>query len=244
MGFVPWQRKKEFRRGISIVMGQRSQLWTDLPAMESFDLNRSIYELDRVEYRKTLDELIAAFGVEDQLAVQVRRLSLGERMKMEIIASLLHRPRVLFLDEPTIGLDLISQRAIRTHLRTLTERLGTTVMLTSHYLSDIEDLCERIILINHGAVVYDGSLSGVTGTLGDVKTVRLVFDRDVGAHELETLGNPLNSEGTSAVFEVARASVRDFSKAALDSLPVIDLTIEDAPLEDGIARLFKGERRA
>ncbi len=244
MGFVPWQRKKEFRRGISIVMGQRSQLWTDLPAMESFDLNRSIYELDRAEYRKTLDELIAAFGVEDQLAVQVRRLSLGERMKMEIIASLLHRPRVLFLDEPTIGLDLISQRAIRTHLRTLTERLGTTVMLTSHYLSDIEDLCERIILINHGAVVYDGSLSGVTGTLGDVKTVRLVFDRDVGAHELETLGNPLNSEGTSAVFEVARASVRDFSKAALDSLPVIDLTIEDAPLEDGIARLFKGERRA
>jgi ABC-2 type transport system ATP-binding protein len=118
--------------------------------------------LDRAEYRKTLDELIAAFGVEDQLAVQVRRLSLGERMKMEIIASLLHRPRVLFLDEPTIGLDLISQRAIRTHLRTLTERLGTTVMLTSHYLSDIEDLCERIILINHGAVVYDGSLSGVT----------------------------------------------------------------------------------
>ncbi|HNY21763.1 MAG TPA: ATP-binding cassette domain-containing protein [Treponemataceae bacterium] len=241
LGHVPWARKKDFRRRISIVMGQRSQLWPDLPAIESFDLNRAIYEIDRAEYRSTLDELVAAFAVEDQLKVQVRRLSLGERMKMEIIAALLHRPSVLFLDEPTIGLDIVSQRAIRDMLRGLNARFGTTVMLTSHYLSDIEDLCERIILINHGSVVYDGALSGVNATLADRKTVRLVLSEKLDESRLSSFPGYKSSDGSTAVFEVDRAKVREFSRKALDALPVADLTIEDMPLEEGIARLYRGE---
>jgi len=241
LGYVPWLRKKDFRKQIAIVMGQRSQLWPDLPAIESFDLNRAIYEIDRSEYRRTLDELVSLFGIEPQLQVQVRRLSLGERMKMEIIASLLHRPKVLFLDEPTIGLDIISQRAIRDLLKSLNGRFGTTVMLTSHYLSDIEDLCERIVLINHGSVVYDGALSGVNETLADRKTVSFVLSEEVSAERLAQYPGFKAIEDSRVVFEVDRAEVRAFSRKALDEFPVVDLTIEDMPLEEGIARLYRGE---
>jgi ABC-2 type transport system ATP-binding protein len=241
LGYTPWARKKDFRRRISIVMGQRSQLWPDLPAIESFDLNRAIYEIDRAEYKRTLDELVSLFGIEEQLKVQVRRLSLGERMKMEIIAALLHKPAVLFLDEPTIGLDIISQRAIRDLLKGLNARFGTTVMLTSHYLSDIEDLCERIILINHGSVVYDGALSGVNAALAERKTVSLVLSEDVSEAALARYPGFRAVEDSRAVFEIDRSEVRNFSRRALDELPVTDLTIEDMPLEEGIARLYRGE---
>ena len=241
MGHVPWLRKKDFRMRIAIVMGQRSQLWPDLPAIESFDLNRAIYEIDRTEYRTTLDELVDLFGIKDQLGVQVRRLSLGERMKMEIIASLLHRPEVLYLDEPTIGLDIISQQAIRDLLRGLNARFGTTVMLTSHYLSDIEDLCERIILINHGSVVYDGPLAGVNEKLADRKIVRLKFSESVAGNTLAGFSGFRGLEDGYASFEIERSDVRAFSRRALDELPVVDLTIEDMPLEAGIARLYRGE---
>jgi ABC-2 type transport system ATP-binding protein len=241
LGHVPWQRKKDFRMRIAIVMGQRSQLWPDLPAVESFDLNRAIYEIDKAEYKRTLDELVGLFGIQEQLQVQVRRLSLGERMKMEIVASLLHRPAVLFLDEPTIGLDIISQRSIRELLKGLNARFGTTVMLTSHYLSDIEDLCERIILINRGSTVYDGPLAGVNDTLADRKIVKLVFSERVDEGRLSAYRGYKAMEDARAVFEVERADVRAFSRKALDELPVSDLTIEDMPIEEGIARLYRGE---
>jgi ABC-2 type transport system ATP-binding protein len=263
MGFVPWQRKKDFRMRISIVMGQRSQLWPDLPAIESFNLNREIYEIDRGDYERTLGELVELFGVRELLKVQVRRLSLGERMKMELTAALLHRPEVLFLDEPTIGLDLLSQRAIRELVRTLNERRGTTVMLTSHYLSDIEELCERVILINRGSIVYDGPLQGVNATLAEGKVVKLVFSEPVQRARLEGLGGLRAPEGSragdsaeagapvaavpapallEATFDVERDRVRDFSRRALGELPVADLTIEEVPLEEGIARLYRGDR--
>ncbi len=241
MGFRPWQRKKDFRMRISIVMGQRSQLWPDLPALESFDLNRAIYEIDAAAYKKTLDELVSLFGVAEQLPVQVRRLSLGERMKMEIIAALLHRPEVLFLDEPTIGLDIISQRSIRDVIKGLNGRFGTTVMLTSHYLSDIEDLCERIILINRGSVVYDGALSGVNEALADKKNVRLVLSEAVPEERLRAYPGFKGIEGEYADFQVDRAEVRAFSRRVLDELPVADLNIGETPLEEGIARLYRGE---
>jgi ABC-2 type transport system ATP-binding protein len=241
MGFTPWQRKKDFRMRISIVMGQRSQLWPDLPALESFDLNRTIYEIDKDRYRETLSELVELFGVAEQLPVQVRRLSLGERMKMEIIAALLHRPEVLFLDEPTIGLDIISQRAIRDIIKGLNERFGTTVILTSHYISDIEDLCERIILINRGRIVYDGPLSKVNAALADKKNIRLVFSESVAEARLASYPGFKRSDGESAEFQVERSEVRAFSRSLLEELPVADLTIGETPLEEGIARLYRGE---
>ena len=249
MGYVPWMRKKDFRMRVSIVMGQRSQLWPDLPALESFNLNRTIYELDRKDYERTLGELVELFGVKDLLGVQVRRLSLGERMKMEITAALLHRPKVLFLDEPTIGLDLLSQRAIRELIRTLNRRQGTTVMLTSHYLSDIEELCERVILINRGEIVYDGALSLVNAALAERKVVKLLFSEPVAKSVLESYGGLRAVEGVEgsarmeATFDVDRAKVRDFSRGVLGALPVADLTIEEVPLEEGIARLYRGEPR-
>ncbi|MBN2811733.1 MAG: ATP-binding cassette domain-containing protein [Spirochaetales bacterium] len=240
LDFTPWERKKAFRMQISIVMGQRSQLWPDLPALESFDLNREIYEIPMPEYRRTLDHLVSLFGIEDQLAVQVRRLSLGERMKMEIIAALLHRPKILFLDEPTIGLDIISQKSIRDLLKSLRDGFGTTVMLTSHYLSDIEDLCERIILINHGLVVYDGPLSAVNDALGSRKILRLSLSESVPESRLSAFSGFRGMENAQAVYEIDRGTVRSFSRSILDDLPVADLLIEDIPLEEGIALLYRG----
>jgi ABC-2 type transport system ATP-binding protein len=241
LGHVPWHRKKDFRMRISIVMGQRSQLWPDLPARETFNLNRAIYEIDTREYDNTLGQLVELFGIKDLLAVQVRRLSLGERMKMEIIAALLHKPKVLFLDEPTIGLDLLSQRAIRDLIRTLNERYRTTVMLTSHYLSDIEDLCSRVIMINQGSIIYDGPLAGVNATLANKKTVKLVLASPVSAVTLAQYAGFKGVDGLTVTFEVDRGEVRGFSRRALDELPVADLTIEEIPLEEGIAELYKRE---
>jgi ABC-2 type transport system ATP-binding protein len=240
LGHVPWKRSTAFRRQMAIVMGQRSQLWPDLPARETFALNRAIYDLDKAEYRSTLDDLVAAFGVEAQLQTQVRRLSLGERMKMELVASLLHRPKVLFLDEPTIGLDLVSQKAIRDLVRTLPARWGTTVMLTSHYVSDIEDLCERVILINRGRLVYDGALEGIRGTLGNQRTVRLEFSEPVESSSLAAEAGLQETEALAAVFEVPRTEVKDFCRRAFALWPVADLTIEEAPLEEAITRWYQG----
>src|SRR3982751_1385655 len=240
LGHVPWARKKDFRMRISVIMGQRSQLWPDLPAIETFNLNRAIYELGRQEYRQRLAELVDLFGVEPLLGVQVRRLSLGERMKMEIVAALLHRPEVLFLDEPTTGLDLLSQRAIRSLLRTLNQSQRTTIVLTSHHLAAIEDLCERVILINRGALAYDGPLAGVNGVLSGRKVVKLIFSGQVPRSVLESYGGLRRFEGREAVFDVERTAVRDFSHRALGELPVEDLTIEEVPIEEGIARLYGG----
>jgi ABC-2 type transport system ATP-binding protein len=241
LGHVPWQRKKDLRMRIAIVMGQRSQLWPDLPAVESFELNRAIYEIERAEYSRVLGELVGLFDIGGLLPVQVRRLSLGERMKLEIVAALLHQPRVLFLDEPTIGLDLLSQRTIRDLVRTLNQRYRTTVMLTSHYLSDIEDLCARVILINRGTIVYDGPLSGVNATLAERKMVKLVFSAPVAQDVLSQYAGYQGLDGLTASFEVERSEVRAFSRKVLDDLPVVDLTIEEIPLEEGIAALYRGE---
>jgi len=160
-GFVPWERKKAFKMGFSIVMGQKTQLNWDLPAIESFNLNKCIYEVNDDEYKKTVDELIELLGVQSLLKTQVRRLSLGERMKMELIAALVHKPKIIFLDEPTIGLDFMSQKTIREFIRKYNEENGATILLTSHYMNDIESLCKRAIVINEGNIVYDGNLEDI-----------------------------------------------------------------------------------
>ncbi|MDR0321252.1 MAG: ATP-binding cassette domain-containing protein, partial [Treponema sp.] len=161
-GFVPWERKTQFKKRFAIVMGQKTQLNWDLPAIESFNLNKYIYEINDTDYRQTIDELTGLLGVKDQLKVQVRRLSLGERMKMELIASLIHKPELIMLDEPTIGLDTISQKNIREFIRDYNRKTNATILLTSHYMNDIESLCKRTIVINEGLLVYDGSLSGIS----------------------------------------------------------------------------------
>src|SRR5947207_13277464 len=176
LGHTPWEREDAFRRSFALVMGQKNQLWWDLPAADSFQLHREIYSLPAEQFNCTLDELTGLFGVEELTRQPVRELSLGERMKMELIAALLHQPRLLLLDEPTIGLDVVAQVAIQKCLREYNTKRGVTMLLTSHYMRDVEALCSRVLVITHGQVVYDGALAGITEQFGSSKLVKLEFD--------------------------------------------------------------------
>ncbi len=238
LGHVPWERKKAFKMNFSIVMGQKSQLWFDLPALESFRLNQCIYELDDTTYRRTLDELTELLDVRDMLKVQVRRLSLGERMKMELIASLLHKPKIMFLDEPTIGLDILSQRKIREFLKYYNEQTKTTVILTSHYMNDIEALCRRMVLINRGKIMFDGDLYRVNDLFSATKILRLQLSEELPEAALAQFGVVKACEGVEATLEIPRERVKAVASEILNSLPVVDFTMEDIPVEEGIALLY------
>lgn len=239
-GYIPWERKKQFKQTFSIVMGQKSQLWPDLPAGESIFLNKCIYQVSDEDYRRTLDELSGLLGVQELLGVQVRRLSLGERMKMELIASLIHMPKLMFLDEPTIGLDMISQRAVRNFLKYYNEQYRATVILTSHYMKDIEDLCSRVILINAGTILYDGELKKINTHHDEKKLIKLHFSEQISAELLRAFGDVKESDGCYAVIEVGKEEVRICLQQFLDTFPVMDFTIEDLTIEDGIVGLYSG----
>lgn len=239
MGYVPWEREKEFKRQFSIVMGQKNQLWWDLPAHESFHLNKCIYELEDRAYQETLDELVELLEVRNLLDVQVRRLSLGERMKMELIAALIHRPKVIFLDEPTIGLDIISQKKIREFLKVYNKEKKATILLTSHYMNDIEDLCKRVIIINRGKLAYDGDLSHVNDLFSKNKIVKLNFEKVVAEKDLKKFGEVKAYEGLSTTLEINKQSLKEKLKQMLEILPIIDFNIEDIPIEEGIAYLYQ-----
>jgi ABC-2 type transport system ATP-binding protein len=241
LGYTPWERKKDFKMQISIVMGQKSQLWWDLPANESFQLNKHIYELDEKAFQFTLAELTELLDVKDLLGVQVRRLSLGERMKMEIIAALIHKPRVMFLDEPTIGLDLISQKKMRDFIRYYNEQTHTTVLLTSHYMDDIEDLCKRSIIINEGRLVYDGDLNRVNDIFSGRKLVKVQLSQAVGQERLAGYGAVKAFDGFNGTIEVDKQNIRAICMSILDSLPVVDFNIENIPIEEGIVLLYQKE---
>ena len=238
-GYVPWQRQRAYQRRFAIVMGQKSQLWPDLPAVDTFELNRRIYEVDADAYRRTLDELTDLLDVRSLLQVQVRRLSLGERMKMELIAALLHRPEILYLDEPTIGLDILSQRSIRDFLKYYNEQTRTTLLLTSHYTADIEALCPRSIIINHGSVVFDGPLAEVSEVFGHKKLVALKAQRDLTAAELAAFGTVRACQHNTALLEVERDSLQPCLQQLFGALPVVDLDVKDIPLEEGIAYFYQ-----
>src|SRR5437868_2977429 len=195
LGYVPWERADAFRRQFALVMGQKNQLWWDLPAADSFQLHREIYSIPAAQFNATLTELTELLGVEKLTRQAVRELSLGERMKMELIAALLHQPRLLLLDEPTIGLDVVAQVAIQKCLKEYHARRGVTVLLTSHYMRDVEALCQRVLVITHGKLVYDGELSGLAEQFGHAKLVKLEFADAVAPDDLDRYGEVTRREG-------------------------------------------------
>ena len=242
LGFTPWRRDDAFRRRFALVMGQKNQLWWDLPAADSFQLHREIYSLPAVDFQKTLDELTELLGVERLTRQAVRELSLGERMKMELIAALLHNPRLLLLDEPTIGLDVVAQVAIQKCLRDYHARRGVTMLLTSHYMRDVEALCSRVLVITQGKLVYDGPLSGIVERFGQSKVIRLEFAEGQVPDDLGRFGEVVRRNGPSADLKVGRARVAEVLGAILDRHAVADVVVQDPPLEQMIARVFEEGR--
>jgi len=242
LGFVPWERRDGMKRQISLLMGQKNALWWDLPARESLELNRAIYEIPREDFQRRVDELTALLDVRDQLSVMVRELSLGQRMKMELIAALLHRPKVLFLDEPTIGLDVVSQKTVRDFLKHHNAEQRTTIILTSHYMQDIEELCPRVVLIDHGKVMFDGELDRITAEFSANKIVEVKFSSAVSC-AFSHLGHVLEQKPDELRIEVPRAKVADVCRAVLDQAPVADLTVSEPPIEEMMRKVF-GDRKS
>jgi ABC-2 type transport system ATP-binding protein len=246
-GYDPSQRENAYRRLFALVLGQKNQLWWDLPAIESFHLLRAIYAIPDAQFKATLDELVALLDVGKKLNVMVRELSLGERMKMELIAALLHRPRVLFLDEPTIGLDVVSQKAVRQFLRDYNRRHRVTILLTSHYMADIKELCERVIVIHKGRKIYDGALDRLESSGGArKKIISFVPAAHANGAFPETWqsrhsANTTRSDDGKFTLCVPGDRVVAVSQEILSSGPVADITIEDIPLEDVIAELFSAQ---
>ena len=238
MGFVPWHRKNEYRRRFALVMGQKNQLWWDLPAQESFRLHQQIYGLDVSTFKSTLDELSDLLDVTRLLSQPVRELSLGERMKMELIAALLHSPEVLFLDEPTIGLDVIAQHNIQKFLRFYQEKRKITILLTSHYMKDVAALCRRVVIVAGGRIEYDGSLSGIVDKFSGSKEITLQF-AEGHRPSLAEYGEVLDENWPKVRVRVARSEVPRVLAETLRDNPIEDISVEDPPLEDVIADLFR-----
>ena len=243
MGYRPSDRVDAFRRRFALVMGQKNQLWWDLPAADSFQLHKEIYSLPAAEFNQTLAELTELLGVEKLTRQAVRELSLGERMKMELIAALLHRPELLLLDEPTIGLDVVAQVAIQKCLRDYHARRGVTMLLTSHYMRDVEALCSRVLVITQGALVYDGPLSQLRDRFGKSKIVKLEFADGGVPDDLERFGEVTRREGPSVDLNVERSRVAEVLGAILDGYSVLDVSVQDPPLEQTIARVFEEGRK-
>jgi ABC-2 type transport system ATP-binding protein len=240
LGYVPWHREDGYRRQFALLLGQKNQLWWDLPALESLELNAEIYGVSRADLERTTAEMGDLLQVRDKFDVPVRELSLGERMKLELIAVLLHRPRVLFLDEPTIGMDVVSQKTVREFLRAYNAREGTTILLTSHYMADIQALCQRVIIIDHGKLFFDGKLSEVVDRFADFKLITIQCDASAqpAVETLRRYGEPVSGEPGTVKLKVKRDRVIPVCKALLDELPVQDIDIEEVPIEDVIRQLF------
>jgi ABC-2 type transport system ATP-binding protein len=239
LGHVPFRREKVLLRQITLVMGNRNQLEWDLPALDSFELNRAIYRIPMEDFRRIRDELIELLDVGDLVRKPIRNLSLGERMKMEIAGSLLHRPQVLFLDEPTIGLDVTMQKRIRSFLAEYNRRYGATVLLTSHYMADVQALCKRVVVIHHGRILFDGDLSALSDRFAAYKTIAVVLQD--GAADLSGYGEVIGHEGDRITLRVPKAETSRAAARLLSELQVLDLTIEEPAIEDVIATVFAQE---
>src|SRR6187549_2521278 len=222
LGFVPWERRNEMKRQFSLLMGQKNALWWDLPAQESLELNRAIYGIDRERFKKVVDGLSELLEVRDKMNVMVRELSLGERMKMELIAALIHEPRVLFLDEPTIGLDVVSQKRVREFLRIYNEEHRIVTMLTSHYMQDIEELCDRVIIIDHGKIFFDGPLDDIIDRFSVAKILSLTF-AEKQERDFSELGEVVEQTPVSVQLKVPRAKVTEVCRHLLSACSVSDI---------------------
>ncbi len=240
LGYIPWERKNDYLKKISLIMGQKNQLWWDLPAIETFELNKAIYEISDREYQKVTTKLVKLLGVEDLLATPVRKLSLGQRMKMELIAALLHNPSVVFLDEPTIGLDLVAQQKMRDFIVDYNKRFEATIILTSHNMDDLVNICKRVIVIADGEIIFDGNLSDLVSHFAKEKIIRLSLSKEVDYKKLESIGEIREINLPSVTVVVPRETVALAASQILQSFPVDDLTIEEVPVEDIIRKVFKG----
>lgn len=238
MGFVPWKRENAYRRRFALVMGQKNQLWWDLPAQESFRLHQEIYRIPTDDFEKCRDELADLLDIRRLLKQPVRELSLGERMKMELTAALLHSPEVLFLDEPTIGLDVVAQHNIQQFLRFYQEKRRITILLTSHYMKDVAALCRRVVIVAQGQIQYDGSLAGIVDRFGGQKIVSLHFAEEQMPDDLSQYGDLLEVKAPKARLRIQRADVTRVLAAILDQHAVEDVAVEDPPLEEVIAEVF------
>jgi ABC-2 type transport system ATP-binding protein len=239
LGFEPYRRQRAFLQQITLVMGNRNQLAWDLPAIDSFDLMRAIYGLPVAQFRQTRDEFIELLELGELVNKPVRNLSLGERMKMEIVGALLHKPQVLFLDEPTIGLDVTMQRRIRSFIAEYNRRTGATVLLTSHYMADVEALCKRVIVIHHGLILFDGALSSLVDDFSAFKTVGVTLKNSNG--DLSKYGEVLSQEGSRVTLRIPKVDASRVTALLLAEQPVDDLTVEDPPIEDVIEHVFKAD---
>jgi ABC-2 type transport system ATP-binding protein len=240
LGHVPSKREREFLSQITLVMGNRNQLQWDLPALDSFELNRAIYRIPRPDFTPLRDELIELLDVDDLVRKPVRNLSLGERMKVEVVGSLLHKPRVLFLDEPTIGLDVTMQKRIREFVAEYNRRYEATVLLTSHYMADVEALCRRVIVIHHGEILFDGELARLGDRFAAWKTIAV--DLSDGGADLSRYGEVMEADQGRVILRVPRAETARVTARLLAEQEVADLTVEDPPIEDVIEIVFAQER--
>ena len=240
LGHVPAKRERAFLSRITLVMGNRNQLQWDLPALDSYELNRAIYRIPRDEFAPLRDELIELLDIGDLVRKPVRQLSLGERMKAEIVGALLHKPRVLFLDEPTIGLDVTMQKRIRTFIAEYNERYDATVLLTSHYMADVEALCKRVVVIHHGTILYDGALAGLAETFAAYKTIGVALEN--GQADLSAYGEVIHRDGDWITLRVPKAETSAVTARLLADEQVLDLNVEDPPIEDVIELVFAQEK--
>lgn len=241
--YDPWERKPEFLKQISLVMGQKNQLWWDLPATETFELNRAIYEIPKGKYKESLEELTTLLEVGDLINLPVRRLSLGQRMRMELVAALLHRPKVLFLDEPTIGLDIVGQKTLRDFIYDYNRKYGATVLLTSHNMDDVVNLARRVIVIDDGQILFDGVLDELVSRFAKEKIIKVYLSHEDDIKKIETIGKIKKMAFPQVIVAVPRNTVTLAAAELLQNFPVEDLTIEEEPIEEIIRKVFRGALR-
>ncbi len=241
LGFTPWHRKRDFLKQIGFIMGQKGQLWWDIPPQETFLLNQAIYEIPDKEYKERIRFFRSALNIKKEISIQTRKLSLGQRMKCELVAALIHQPKVIFLDEPTTGLDVIMQDKVRDFIRDYNREFKATIILTSHYMKDVQALCRRLIVIDKGKIHFDDLLSKLKNGPGSQKTLTLTFKDEVSKKDLKGLGKIIKYEDLRVTLSVKRKNASRVASQALEKFPVTDLNIEDIPIEETIKKLFQGQ---